>query len=276
MTTVRAFAPAKINLTLHVTGQRADGFHLLDSLVVFADIGDRIVATKAAETVLDVTGPMARGLAADGDNLVLRAAKLMDVTAHITLEKNLPIAAGMGGGSSDAAATMRALAQMSGGAIPGDLGAQLGADVPVCLRAKAARMTGIGGEVEPVLGLPALFAVLVNPRVGVPTPDVFKRLTEKNNPPMSKDLPKGGSASDFACWLGEQRNDLERAAISVQPVIADVLEALRVLKAPLLVRMSGSGASCFALFETYDRAVENAATLRQQHDDWWVEAARLN
>jgi len=276
MTTVKGFAPAKINLTLHVTGQRADGYHLLDSLVMFADVGDRISVTAAAKTTLDIDGPMATDLTAGGDNLVLRAADLIGVPAQIILEKNLPIAAGMGGGSSDAAACLRALSQLADVPVPQRLDRALGADVPVCMIARAARMAGIGERVTPLADLPELFAVLVNPRVGVSTPDVFKAMKSRNNTPMPRAIPSGVSVAGFIAWLAEQRNDLEAPAIAVQPVIADVLAVLAQLPDVRLHRMSGSGASCFALFDSFDQAGKSAQILRQSHPQWWGQAARLN
>ncbi|WP_273524913.1 4-(cytidine 5'-diphospho)-2-C-methyl-D-erythritol kinase, partial [Rhodosalinus sediminis] len=171
MTPAEARAPAKVNLALHVTGRRADGYHTLDSLVVFADAAD-VVRVRPAETPsLRVTGPRAEGVPTDASNLVMRAAAAMGVAAAIELEKHLPAAGGIGGGSSDAAATLRALAAMTGRAPPADLAA-LGADVPVCMAPGPARMRGIGEVVEPLAALPALDAVLVNPGVAVPTPQV--------------------------------------------------------------------------------------------------------
>lgn len=280
MTTVRAFAAAKINLTLHITGQRADGYHLLDSLVMFADVGDHITVTPASKTTLEIGGPMAAGLSAGPDNLVVRAADLIGVTGDIHLEKNLPVASGMGGGSADAAACLRALSQLGEVALPDELmatlGATLGADVPVCLASAGARMSGIGEQVTPVSGLPELYAVLVNPRVGVSTPEVFKALKSKDKPAMQGGIPANPSRAELITWLGMQRNDLEEPALTLQPVIGDVLQALRALAGAQISRMSGSGASCFALFESYGEATKNAAVLRKKYPHWWVEAARLN
>ena len=272
--TVEAFAPAKINLTLHVTGQRADGYHLLQSLVVFADVGDRVTARAARVMSLDVRGPMARGVPADQSNLVWRAAEALGVQAHLTLEKHLPAAAGIGGGSSDAAAALRALVALAGRNLPVDHGLSLGADVPVCLLARAAVMEGIGEVVSPVEGLPELPAVLVNPGVEVSTPSVFKSLARKDNPPMAP-VPTAMSVADVAGWATQQRNDLEPPAVARQPVIGAVLAALADLPGALMVRMSGSGATCFALFDTQDSAEAGAAALRAACPAWWVRACRL-
>ncbi|MFC6686866.1 4-(cytidine 5'-diphospho)-2-C-methyl-D-erythritol kinase [Jhaorihella thermophila] len=272
MATIEAFAPAKINLTLHVTGRREDGFHLLDSLVVFADLGDRLWLRPARQAGLSVTGPMAAGVPADARNLALRAARLIGAAVDIRLEKTLPAAAGIGGGSSDAAAVLRALRQM-GHALPDRL-EDLGADVPVCLLARAARMSGIGEVVEPVEGLPALPAVLVNPRVAVSTPDVFRRLERRDNAPMGP-IPQNGDRTAFIDWLAAQRNDLQPAAESVAPVIGGVLRGLEA-EGALLARMSGSGATCFGLFDTPEAARAAAGRLSAARPGWWVAPTVLN
>ena len=271
-TVTEVFAPAKINLTLHVIGQRADGYHLLDSLVAFADIGDRVTAIPAATPSLRVTGPLTKGVPTGPENLVLRAAALMDTPAAITLEKHLPAAAGIGGGSSDAAATLRALSALSGGRLPDDLGLSLGADLPVCTLARAATMRGIGEEIAPVSGLPPLPAVLANPRVDVPTPAVFRALENKNNPVMTP-IPQGTDFATFCRWLATERNDLEAPARAVAPEIDATLAALSDAR---LARMSGSGATCFGLYPTADAAQTAAARIRAAYPDWWVTATTLS
>jgi 4-diphosphocytidyl-2-C-methyl-D-erythritol kinase len=271
----KTFAPAKINLCLHVTGQRADGYHLLDSLVVFADQGDRVTVMPAEETTLEVTGPMAVGVPADDSNLVMKAARLFDHPVSITLSKHLPMAAGIGGGSSDAAATLFAMADLIGTTdLPAGAG-DLGADVRVCLLRQAARMRGIGEDVSPIEGMPELYAVLANPGVGVSTPDVFKSLDDKNNAPLPKRIPRWRGTWSAIDWLAQQRNDLEAPAIAIAPVIGDVLKALADLPNARLARMSGSGATCFALFESRDEADTAAEKLAQTQPDWWVKAATL-
>lgn len=272
----KAFAPAKINLTLHVTGRRDDGYHLLDSLVAFADIGDHITIEPAGMTDLIVTGPMARGVPVDDSNLVLRAAALAKAPPlAITLEKHLPAAAGIGGGSSDAAAVLRAIADLTGTPVPEDA-LRLGADVPVCLRATATRMSGIGETLTPAPPLPELWAVLANPRVAVPTPKVFAALRQRINPAMPATIPAFADARSLVKWLKTQRNDLEAAAISLSPVIGDVLGALQTLPGSLMARMSGSGATCFALFDTEEAAQDAAELLAMTRSDWWSAAARLS
>lgn len=272
-------APAKLNLCLHVTGRRADGYHLLDSLVVFADVADRVFAQPARGLSLVVAGPEGAGLQAETDNLVLRAAKLMGVAdAALVLDKHLPVASGIGGGSADAAATVRALHRLTGAAMPGkhDI-LRLGADVPVCLAGRPARMAGIGELVTPLPPLPTLACVLVNPRVPVPTPQVFASLTARDNPALP-DLPPSARASApaFAAWLADgTRNDLVPPARQVAPVLAEVQAALEATKACLLARMSGSGGTHFGLFATRDAAAAAAQALRARHPGWWVEAGSI-
>ncbi|ESW61871.1 MAG: 4-diphosphocytidyl-2C-methyl-D-erythritol kinase [Rhodobacter sp. CACIA14H1] len=268
------FAPAKINLTLHVTGRRADGYHLLDSLVVFAGVGDVVSAAPADALSLTVTGPMAAGLSGEGDNLVLRAARLAGVAARIGLEKVLPVSSGIGGGSADAAATLRLLARLSGTALPARADVlALGADVPVCLAGRTVRMTGIGEGLAAVPALPAAWLVLVNPGVGVSTPAVFRALARAENGPMPKTLPKLHGAAELAAFLAMQRNDLEAPAMALQPVIGRVKAALGAQPGCLLARMSGSGATCFALFADPLAASAAARAIRAAEPDWWVADA---
>ncbi len=277
---VEVFAPAKINLTLHVTGQLPDGYHLLDSLVVFASIGDRIAVRPAEGLSLTIDGPFAKGLSADSDNLVLRAARMLssDRGAAITLTKHLPLASGIGGGSADAAATLRALAELWGLPLPDDdLVSSLGADVPVCLDHTPCRMSGVGDQLAPVPTLPDMDILLVNPGVPMPTPDVFRALTTKTNPPMAPELPDWPSLVTFADWLGGQRNDLQPPAIKLQPVIADVLEALRSSPGCLYAGMSGSGATCFGLFPPNQLSSGSAIDLKAQsgRPDWWTARSQI-
>ncbi len=272
MATSKAFAPAKVNLTLHVTGQREDGYHLLESLVMFADVGDRIALSLSDTPSLSVTGPMGQGVPTGPENLVLRAADLMGVAAEITLEKHLPAAAGIGGGSSDAAAVLAALRDLTGKPVP-DQGLSLGADVPVCLAPRAVRMRGVGERLDEVPALPALPAVLVNPGVAVPTGAVFKGLERKDNPAMAP-LPAQPGFGVLIDWLHEQRNDLEAPAIAAQPVIGEVLEAIAATQGCALARMSGSGATCFGLYASAAEAEAAAGQLKR--DGWWVAAARLS
>jgi 4-diphosphocytidyl-2-C-methyl-D-erythritol kinase len=268
------FAPAKINLALHVTGRRDDGYHLLDSLVCFADLGDHLRAAPAGALSLRVAGPMAEGVPTDAGNLVLRAARALGVTgAALELEKHLPAAAGIGGGSSDAAAALRVLAAMTGRPLPADAGLSLGADVPVCLSPRPARMRGIGERLDR-LALPALPAVLVNPGFALPTPAIFKALARRENPPMPE-LPEFPDAAALTDWLQHQRNDLEPAALAVDARVGGVLAALRDTPARL-VRMSGSGATCFGLYDSEGAAEAAANTLCAARPGWWVRKTVLN
>lgn len=272
MAAIEAFAPAKINLTLHVTGRRADGYHLLDSLVAFAGIGDLITVRRAAGLSLSVTGPKAAGIPAGADNLVLRAARLAGVRdAAITLQKNLPAAAGIGGGSSDAAATLRALRQSHSATVADPL--VLGADVPVCLLARSARMRGIGERIEPVAGVPPLPCVLVNPGIALATPAVFAALAQSQGDPMP-DPPGFAGAADCARWLAARRNDLQTPALALAAPVGAALAALSATGA-LLARMSGSGATCFGLYADAPTAERAAGRIAAASPDWWVVATTL-
>jgi len=270
-------APAKINLCLHVTGQRIDGYHLLDSLVVFADIGDVVEVRAAPELSLRVIGPQAQGLPVGEENLVLRAARAFAgaAGAEITLTKNLPVASGIGGGSADAAATLRALARLWAIPLPdADSVLRLGADVPACLVGRPLRMQGIGERLQPLPGLPAAHLVLINPGVAVATPAVFKALPSKNNPALP-DMPGFASAGDMAQWLAAQRNDLEGPALQLAPVIGAVKQALTTAPGCLLARMSGSGATCFGLFADPAQAQLARAAISAARPDWWVACGRM-
>jgi 4-diphosphocytidyl-2-C-methyl-D-erythritol kinase len=293
MTTVRVFAPAKINLTLHVTGRRPDGYHLLDSLVAFADVGDELLVSGGSEGLaLRVRGPEASGVPTDTGNLALRAAAILagGQGATIDLLKNLPAASGIGGGSSDAAAALRAMMALRGlgrsaletraRAGDADFAAQaaeilaLGADVPMCLFPRPLRARGIGERIDPV-ALPEVPAVLVNPRLPVATAAVFQALECRDNPGMPDAVPALTDASALAAWLGGQRNDLESAAMRVQPAVATVLAAIGASGGCLLARMSGSGATCFGLYRAPEEAGRAAARLAAERPGWWVSPVVL-
>ncbi len=264
------FAPAKVNLFLHVTGRRADGYHLLDSLAVFPEAGDVVAATAAEALSLEISGPFGAVLRAEEDNLLLRAARLLAPGrgAALRLEKNLPVASGIGGGSADAAAALQVLAGLW--AVEADLPAlalQLGADVPVCLASRPARMQGIGEILAPAPALPDFGMVLVNPGVAVPTPAVFKaRQGGFSTPP---DLPEGwADVGAMVADLARCTNDLQEAAIGIAPVIGEVLAVLSALPGAKLARMSGSGATCFALFAS--PAAATAAAAQIGRPGWWA------
>jgi 4-diphosphocytidyl-2-C-methyl-D-erythritol kinase len=278
-------APAKVNLYLHVVGRRSDGYHLLDSLVAFAAVGDELTAAPAATLSLAVTGPHAAALQiAPRDNLVWRAAELLAQhagrapAAQLTLAKHLPVASGIGGGSSDAAAALRALDALwqlglDEAALAG-LAATLGADVPVCLAARASWLGGIGGHVEPAPALPDVTALLVNPGEALPTQAVFKaRRGEYSAPARFTAMP--ADAAGLAALLVERRNDLTSAAIALVPAIGEVLDRLTDLDGALLARMSGSGATCFALFARRGAAQAARALLAAERPGWWVAEGRL-
>lgn len=293
MTRVSVLAPAKVNLSLHVTGQRADGYHLLDTLVAFAPFGDSVGLTAAEELTLAVDGPEAAGVPTDRSNLVMRAASALCAAmgapeqGALHLTKCLPPASGIGGGSSDAAAALRAMMALHGwraevgldGVL--DLGdgkclnlAALGADVPMCFDAGPSRVRGIGEDVA-AASLPALPALLVNPRVEVSTPQIFKALTTKDNPSMPADIPAFEGVAECIDWLASQRNDLEAPARALAPEIGEVLAALQALDGCRLARMSGSGATCFALFETLPEAEAALAVIQSSHPEWWAAAGAL-
>ncbi len=272
---IKAFAPAKINLTLHVTGQRDDGYHLLDSLVMLTDVGDQVTVEKAAQTRLTVVGPMAAGVPSDRSNLVVRAADLLGVTAKITLEKSLPAMAGIGGGSSDGAATIRALCALYDLPIPcAEALAALGADVPVCMEPELVRMRGIGDEIDHLDTPPDWPMILVNPRVSVSTPEVFSAMSVRDNPLMTEPFPDWSDFDGTIFWLSEQRNDMQGAAIELQPVIGQVLAELSHTEGCALARMSGSGATCFAIYKTASERDAALEGLRHRNPDWWCVATQ--
>ncbi|MDP3262501.1 MAG: 4-(cytidine 5'-diphospho)-2-C-methyl-D-erythritol kinase [Tabrizicola sp.] len=268
------FAPAKINLTLHVTGRRADGYHLLDSLVVFAGVGDRVTLRRSETLELSIVGTQAAALAARDDNLVVQAARLMGGGVAITLDKVLPVSSGIGGGSADAAATLRAIARLTGQALPDADGVlQLGADVPACLAGRPVRMTGVGDRLHPLPALPDAWLVLVNPGVSVSTPEVFRALEARANPAMPDPLPDFPTFAALVGFLRSQRNDLGRPALQLAPMIGEVLAGLAAMPGCELARMSGSGATCFGLFATASAAAEAARRLRQARPGWWIAEA---
>ena len=261
-----SFAPAKVNLYLHVIGRRADGYHLLDSLAVFPAVGDRLSYAPSDALSLRITGAFAAGLGDEADNLVLRAARRLAeragrrATGRLLLEKNLPVASGIGGGSADAAASLRLLRAAWGvDADLAEVALALGADVPVCLARQSARMAGIGEILLPAPRLPAFGILLVNPGFPVSTASVFRTRSATYSAPAA--LPAAWpDATAMAATLAGLRNDLEHAAISLAPGIAEVLAWARRLPGCLLARMSGSGATCFALFPTAEQAARAAGS----------------
>lgn len=286
---------AKVNLTLRVVGRRVDGFHDLESVVAFADCADRITLQPDEALGLTMSGPLADACGDTSDNLVLKAARLLGErvadlrVGHFTLEKVLPVAAGIGGGSADAAAALRLLARLNELALDDrrimEVALKTGADVPVCVASRAADMTGVGEGLLP-LDLPTMPCVLVNPRVPVATRDVFNALGLRNGELLigatdvmmqGPSWPDAGCATDeWIAALARSSNDLEAPAARIEPVISDVLTALRATGNVRLVRMSGSGATCFAIFAQDADAHAAGEQLRAAHPGWWVHAGTLS
>lgn len=282
--TLSLAAPAKINLYLHVTGRRDDGYHLLESLVVFSETGDRLTVETAKELTLSIDGPFAAELSDAGpDNLVLRAAEALRREAsvvdgaHIRLEKNLPVSSGIGGGSADAAAALRALSVLWGADVSSaslaTIGLSIGADVPVCLHARPVIMSGVGETLRAAGAPPPCGVVLVNAGEGVSTPEVFAARTA----PFS-DAGTWTTPSTFDAFIGalkERRNDLSAPAQTVSPVIRDVLAVLTDSAHCALARLSGSGGTCFGLYPDTAAAGTAAAAIRTAHPDWWCMATKF-
>jgi 4-diphosphocytidyl-2-C-methyl-D-erythritol kinase len=281
-------APAKVNLTLRVLGRRADGFHEIESLVAFATVGDALSFAPGGELTLTVRGPSAAAAGAPADNLVLKAARaLADRVPTVgagsfDLEKRLPVAAGLGGGSADAAAALRLLARANKLAPDDPLlyaaARATGADVPVCLDPRPRLMRGIGEILSGPLKLPPLQGVLVNPGVALPTKAVFARWKPPAAPAVPADvtvLAAMRTRDQLLRFLLSQKNDLEAPAIALAPAIADVLLALQSQPQCELARMSGSGATCFAIFRSAADAIKAAEAVHAAHPDWWVRATAL-
>jgi len=286
--TLAANAPAKVNLTLRVHSRRADGYHEIESLVAFADFGDRLTFAPGGTLSLALRGPRAALAGDNADNLVLKAARALAaripgvVLGAFELEKNLPIAAGLGGGSADAAAALRLIAQAND--LTGDdprlyeAARATGADVPVCLDPRSRLMRGIGEKLSELLILPPLQAVLVNPGAALATKLVFAGWGPAADPAVPIDLAvmaKASSQDQFLQLLLAQANDLEAAAIKLAPAVAEVLAALRALAGCDLARMSGSGSTCFGLFASAAAAQSAAAELNSKYPQWWVRATAL-
>jgi 4-diphosphocytidyl-2-C-methyl-D-erythritol kinase len=287
-------ARAKVNLTLRVVGRRVDGYHDLESVVAFADCADRLSLTPGSGLHLKTIGPLAEACGETSENLVLKAAQLLGErvadlkVGEFTLDKVLPVAAGIGGGSADAAAALRLLAQANGLAVDDarliEVAKLTGADVPVCLASHACVMTGVGETLLP-LALPKLPCVMVNPRIPVSTQDVFKALGLRNGELLvgvtdvirAAAWPEdGASVEDWVEALAASSNDLEAPATRLQPMIGDVLSALNATNGAWLARMSGSGATCFAIYENTAEAQRAAQRIQQDHPQWWVHSGVLS
>lgn len=285
---------AKVNLSLRVVGRRADGYHDLESVVAFADCADRLTLEPGAQLKLTTTGPLAAACGDTADNLVLKAARLLAEEVPnlklgaFTLDKVLPVAAGIGGGSADAAAALRLLARLNDLSLDDPrlqkVALATGADVPVCLVSRACDMTGVGEQLLP-LALPSMPCVMVNPRVPVATKDVFQALGLRNGELLvgvtdvirAPAWPEeGASIADWVEVLETVANDLEAPAMRIEPVIGEVLEALRESAGVKLARMSGSGATCFAIYGAPAEAHAAAEKIRRGHPGWWVHAGTLS
>jgi 4-diphosphocytidyl-2-C-methyl-D-erythritol kinase len=285
---------AKVNLSLRVVGRRVDGYHDLESVVAFADCADRLTLTPGPELSLKTMGPLAQACGDTSDNLVLKAAMLLAArvpdlkVGAFTLDKVLPVAAGIGGGSADAAAALRLLAKLNALSLDDprllEVALQTGADVPVCLASHACDMTGVGEQLLP-LNLPKIPSVLVNPCVAVATKDVFAALGLRNGELLvgATDVLRGtawpeagASLEDWVEVLAANSNDLEEPATRIQPVIGEVIGELSATNGAWLVRMSGSGATCFAIYENTADAGRAAEKIRGEHPEWWVHAGVLS
>lgn len=278
-------APAKVNLTLEIRGKRPDGYHELESLVLFADFGDTVEYRSGGPFSLSVTGPFAAVL--QGDNLLEHATRAFaelagsDPGGAFHLVKRLPVAAGLGGGSADAAAALRIL-MSSGGPVDRSAllaaAARIGADVPCCLAASAAIMTGVGDKLHPLAAFAPISAVLVNPMMPLATRDVFRELGAKPlaaepAPPL---IPSFASVADLAAYAQARSNDLEAPARRLLPVIGDILSVLDRAPGAILSRLSGSGPTCFAVFASASQARTAAAAIARDHPNWWVQAVSLS
>lgn len=284
LNTFKLLAPAKINLFLHITGKREDGYHLLQSLMVFVDVGDEMEFSRHDSLFIDVDGPFAGDMPSPHDNLVYKAAQLLasdyklSAQGRVTLNKKLPVASGIAGGSSDAATALMGFARLWG--LPEELhrlqklAQKLGADVPACLVRKPVWAEGIGEKMTPLPEMPPLHFVLVNPMVATPTPEVFRRFRAKFSAPLQFS-GRRKTASEWIADLRLYRNDLLDAAQEVTPQIRDVLRALNETPNCHFARLSGSGATCFGLYDHAEAAMAAVNKLKQQYPRWWVSPATL-
>ncbi len=279
-------APAKINLSLQVLGKRADGYHDLVSLVAFAATGDTLTLTPGDTLRLDVEGPFAQSVS-NTDNLVITAANAALAAdpslqvGHFLLEKSLPVAAGIGGGSADAAAALRLIRNANPERAPAidwiALAASLGADVPVCLAGRPAVMAGVGDRLTPLPTLPAVWLVLANPSLPLATRDVFSALAAPpvTEPGLAQVPPSFATLDDLLAYLQARPNDLTATAIRLCPAIGDMLAMLQACPEALISRMSGSGPTCFALFREQDAAANACSLLARSRPGWWLTSTRL-
>lgn len=282
-------APAKVNLSLRVLGQRTDGFHQISSIVAFADIADVLELTPSTRASFAVSGPFAAAITAD-DNLVERAERAFREKcssaqpARISLDKQLPVAAGIGGGSADAAAALRLMANANPGCVPAaeieKIAASLGSDVVVCLASRAARMSGRGEKVTPLAAFPPLHVVLVNPGAALAAGEIYAALraapSNGENAKSAETIPRLETAHDVIAHMRETGNDLEAPAIAMAPVVGEVLSMIAETPGCAIARMSGSGSTCFGIYETAMQAETSAQIIAESYPDWWIKKAILN
>ncbi len=274
---LKRIAPAKVNLALHVLARRADGYHEISSLVAFTALGDRLTIAPSRSRGLTVQGPFADRVPHDESNLVAQALRSLgcEDEVTITLDKQLPVEAGLGGGSSNAATAMQMTARLLGLDLPAPPSTlTLGCDIPACLHGQPALVGGLGEQITPVPSIPNFFSVLVFPMFPLPTKDVYQALTKPCGQALDMP-PTGNNRAAFISWLREQANDLEAAAITLEPRIRDVIATIRATSGCLLARMSGSGAACFGLYDNRSDAVRATRSIATSHAHWWVRGTRL-
>ena len=274
---IELIAPAKVNLALHVVGRRPDGLHLLDSLAAFTEFGDLVEARLGAGRSIEVEGPMAQGVPADETNLAMRAAALFDRAegCRVRIDKRIPAAAGLGGGSADAAAALRLLSRAGGWSIPGarEVGS-LGSDVPACLFGRTVRVRGAGEMLDGVDRLPGFPLVLANPRRRLPTAAVYGALRSEGRSGLAP-FPDGGARESWVRWISAQRNDLEEPALRLCPEIGQALQAVGASAGCKVARMTGSGPTCFGIFGGREEADAAADRIRAEHPGWWAVSTRI-
>ena len=278
MQMISEFAPAKINLSLHLVGQKSDGYHLLDSIVSFVNIGDKISIEPGKSGKLKVAGPFAKDLPRSNHNLVLKAARLFNniKLSRITLEKNIPVTSGIGGGSADAAATVRLFSKFYNKPhLPVEKLISLGSDVPVCMQKGIVRMMGVGEEIINLSPAPKVGILLVNPRQALSTAKVFSAVKEKNNSGLNLQGSGEKSLNSWFDWINSMRNDLTASAIDLIPDIRFILDKLITCDGARVVRMSGSGATCFALFEDFDLLQDAKLKIMKEFPSFWCESGEL-
>ena len=278
MQMISEFAPAKINLSLHLVGQKSDGYHLLDSIVSFVNIGDKISIETGKSGELKVAGPFAKDLPRSNHNLVLKAARLFNniKLSRITLEKNIPVASGIGGGSADAAATVRLFSKFyNKPELSVEKLISLGSDVPVCMQKGIVRMMGVGEEIINLSPAPKVGILLVNPHKALSTAKVFSAVKEKNNSGLNLQGSGGKSLNLWFDWINSMRNDLTASAIDLIPDIRFILDKLITCDGAKVIRMSGSGATCFALFEDFDLLQDAKLKIMKEFPSFWCESGEL-